>query len=510
MNLLKYKRGFVNIIVPLIIGGLAVITGAIISNILHSESAPSTKVGAVNYVTGGGTYRLASSISSTQNTIRLSSFKEPVSGIPYTMSYLNSSKEYGTLDPQTNNSEFISFTGITQNADGTATLTGVIRGLSRSYPYSASSTFQLTHSGQSIFILSNTPQIYNDIYDYINNATTSGAVDASPTVKGIVEISTAAEAASHAAASSSQTSAYLALTSSIASSTRTANTAQVVVTSATDGYIDSSYINTTLLAPAGSMVAYSSSTASIPTGWLLADGSAVSRTTYADLFTAIGTTYGSGDGATTFNLPAFNPVRDRIIKDSVTAITEGSASSKTYAHTVSGSRRYLLVFVERSGSDSITGVTYAGVAMTQLAKITTTGGAFIYAYGLANPTTGANNVVISASGAANIASGAISFNGVSSSTPVNATTTASGISTTITPTVDNSLNMIFGGNNVTAVVSTSTALVTPIGNGEAMATDMVSPVVFATPRTLTLVGADAVIGVSLSPSTTTARYIVKY
>lgn len=41
----------------------------------------------------------------------------------------------------------------------------------------------------------------------------------------------------------------------------------------------------------------------VPTGYLLCDGSAVSRTTYASLFSAIGTTYGSGDGSTTFNLP---------------------------------------------------------------------------------------------------------------------------------------------------------------------------------------------------------------
>jgi microcystin-dependent protein len=40
-----------------------------------------------------------------------------------------------------------------------------------------------------------------------------------------------------------------------------------------------------------------------PEGYLLCDGSAVSRTDYADLFTAIGTTYGAGDGATTFNVP---------------------------------------------------------------------------------------------------------------------------------------------------------------------------------------------------------------
>lgn len=40
-----------------------------------------------------------------------------------------------------------------------------------------------------------------------------------------------------------------------------------------------------------------------PSGYLVEDGSAVSRTTYADLFAAIGTTYGAGDGSTTFNLP---------------------------------------------------------------------------------------------------------------------------------------------------------------------------------------------------------------
>lgn len=39
------------------------------------------------------------------------------------------------------------------------------------------------------------------------------------------------------------------------------------------------------------------------TGFLLCDGSAVSRSTYSDLFAKIGTTFGAGDGSTTFNLP---------------------------------------------------------------------------------------------------------------------------------------------------------------------------------------------------------------
>lgn len=53
--------------------------------------------------------------------------------------------------------------------------------------------------------------------------------------------------------------------------------------------------------PVGSIIATGSVTP--PTGYLYANGSAVSRTTYGDLFRAIGTTYGAGDGSTTFNIP---------------------------------------------------------------------------------------------------------------------------------------------------------------------------------------------------------------
>ena len=53
--------------------------------------------------------------------------------------------------------------------------------------------------------------------------------------------------------------------------------------------------------PVGSIVIWT--TTSAPTGFLLCDGAAVNRTTYADLFDVIGTTYGVGDGSTTFNVP---------------------------------------------------------------------------------------------------------------------------------------------------------------------------------------------------------------
>ncbi|RTL04682.1 hypothetical protein EKK58_10060 [Candidatus Dependentiae bacterium] len=51
----------------------------------------------------------------------------------------------------------------------------------------------------------------------------------------------------------------------------------------------------------GVIQAYGGSSA--PTGYLLCDGSAVSRSTYSALFAIVGTSFGSGDGSTTFNLP---------------------------------------------------------------------------------------------------------------------------------------------------------------------------------------------------------------
>ena len=64
--------------------------------------------------------------------------------------------------------------------------------------------------------------------------------------------------------------------------------------------VSTSYVADTLM-PVGSMLMWTSET--LPTGWLLCDGTAVSRTTYEDLYETIGTTYGVGDNSTTFNLP---------------------------------------------------------------------------------------------------------------------------------------------------------------------------------------------------------------
>lgn len=56
-----------------------------------------------------------------------------------------------------------------------------------------------------------------------------------------------------------------------------------------------------LVVPAGAVCSFAGSSA--PDGWLVCDGAAVSRTTYAALFEQIGTVFGAGDGVATFNLP---------------------------------------------------------------------------------------------------------------------------------------------------------------------------------------------------------------
>ncbi len=157
---------------------------------------------------GGGTYNLNSSIGSIDTIITLSSFLEPVSGVPYTMALLNTSIAFATIAPRTSSSEFISFTGITQNADGTATLTGVTRGLAKKYPFTTSSVFKLPHSGQSVFILSDAPQVFAEYATLINDETflgqitfaippigvnPGGAPNASTSIQGLVQETTVSQ-----------------------------------------------------------------------------------------------------------------------------------------------------------------------------------------------------------------------------------------------------------------------------------------------------------------------------
>lgn len=78
---------------------------------------------------------------------------------------------------------------------------------------------------------------------------------------------------------------------------------------------------------------------SAPSGWVLCDGSAISRTTYANLFSAIGTTYGSGNGSTTFNVPNLKgkvPIGLDSADSSFDSLGETGGHKETQSHTHSG------------------------------------------------------------------------------------------------------------------------------------------------------------------------------
>lgn len=84
--------------------------------------------------------------------------------------------------------------------------------------------------------------------------------------------------------------------------------------------------------PVGSVIAYAGN--SLPTGWLLCDGSAVSRSTYSSLYSLIGTTYGPGDGSSTFNLPYLTGRRPMGLDSSDSAMDD--LGDRSGVETVSG------------------------------------------------------------------------------------------------------------------------------------------------------------------------------
>lgn len=198
----------------------------------------------------GGTYRLRTSIGSTDTSITLSSFKEPITGNAFTMTTLNTDIGYATLDPQSpTRKELISFTGVTQSSDGSAVLTGVSRGLAFQYPYTASSTLRKSHPGQSILILSDAPQVFNEYGRLRSNEIVTGqwtfstfpitpsTTPASATTTGSSQLATGLQAASSTAFGS--TGHRLTLSTLI--STSTGGTAYTVPVTDSTGKIDGAF-----------------------------------------------------------------------------------------------------------------------------------------------------------------------------------------------------------------------------------------------------------------------------
>lgn len=256
------QKGF---IVPAVLLGIAIVS-AVASGVLWYETKKETKLGRTAFV-GGERYRLAGSgVSGSETSITLSSFTYGPNDVELLMADFGDIG-YLTIEPGTGNKEFVSFTAISQNANNTqATVTGVTRGLNFVSPYAASTSLQIAHPGGSTVIISNPPQLYNRavfqdntatitaifLYntstaprynatttwsgasttifapiDYVNNVASSGAADASFSVKGLVELATQQQFRLGTEAGD-DTSALLVPRNSWFSSTSTATTTGVV------------------------------------------------------------------------------------------------------------------------------------------------------------------------------------------------------------------------------------------------------------------------------------------
>lgn len=330
---------------------------------------------------GGTTYNLAGSgVTNSATTITLVSFTIPQSGQRLTMNDFGDVL-YGTIEPGSKTKqEFVACTGITQNANLTATLTGCSRGMSPIDPYTASTTLRFAHAGASTFIISNPPQLYSEAafkdndetitgawlfsttsgalpgyisqpdnlsgsttafasVGYVNSLANQGAATSTESNGGLVELATALQAAS-----STDLGADIPLVLQAKNATDTPQSgcatgygsvagAGCAIIASLTGIIKQAWIGLSQAftwtgqhtwtatsthqgyvqqdtdygswgggyLPTGTIISYASSTA--PTGFLSCDGSAVSRSTYGMLFAVIGTTYGVGDGSTTFNVP---------------------------------------------------------------------------------------------------------------------------------------------------------------------------------------------------------------
>ena len=102
------------------------------------------------------------------------------------------------------------------------------------------------------------------------------------------------------------------------------------------------------MVPSGAVLYFAGRTA--PAGWLKANGAAVSRTAYAALFAAIGTTYGAGDGRTTFNLP---DLRGEFIRgwDDGRGVDAGRVFGSAQAHALQSHQHGLAVAADAAGDD---------------------------------------------------------------------------------------------------------------------------------------------------------------
>lgn len=248
-------------------------------------------------------------------------------------------KGFATIEPGNGTrEEQIAFTGITQNANGTATLTGVVNVLFAS-PYTETSGTALSHPGGAVLVISNTSGFYNrfantqddetvvGLWNFPNGANTptlgvsyvapttdlqvvpkkyvddiaiAGSPLATNSVDGITKLSVVAVSPTDPIAVGDNDTRV----PPVDTSTMTAGQVEALEGSSGTPSSSNKYLTegdkTGSNMPTGSITMFG--VASAPTGWVLCDGASYLHTDYPALFSAIGTTFGSADG-THFNVP---------------------------------------------------------------------------------------------------------------------------------------------------------------------------------------------------------------
>ena len=150
-----------------------------------------------------------------------------------------------------------------------------------------------------------TAELHNQMFQWLDekdnylfnllDAVVQERTGASLTASPVTQLANAIATAATTGKSGIQRNATGSETSAMASTVRTVTPASL------KPLIDSLVLGIANSVPSGGVLAFARSSA--PAGWLVADGRAVSRSQYVDLFNAIGTTFGSGNGTSTFNLP---------------------------------------------------------------------------------------------------------------------------------------------------------------------------------------------------------------
>lgn len=224
-------------------------------------AAPQFAAAKPTALYGGG-------ITSSATTIKLTGLVSPDGTAITTANLIGGvgSVFYITIEPATTKKETVSCTAVTQNSDSTATLTGCTRGLGFVYPYTAVTALAVSHAGGSSVVLSNSPQLYNDIIAYVNSSLAGGVNNASLIAKGIGQLASGLQQASSTAIGGGSTDAGLLLYTANSTSTFNSATAGLkTVVTQNNGKIDPNFISTsTLYGPAGAGLASTTGIGSFP------------------------------------------------------------------------------------------------------------------------------------------------------------------------------------------------------------------------------------------------------